>query len=142
MSPTFPDDVQAVVDVASRLGTPIRHVAAVGLVGSYARGTARPASDVDLIVLTGSPEALLRSDDWFHLFDPAAELVRVEDFGAIQERRLRLPRGLVVDVGIGRPSWAAVDPVDAGTRRVVSDGLAVLYDPINLLGALMLAVPS
>ncbi|WP_375490468.1 nucleotidyltransferase domain-containing protein [uncultured Jatrophihabitans sp.] len=142
MSLTLPEDVEAVVEVAVRLATAIAGVAAVGLVGSYARGAAGPTSDIDFVVLTDRPQALLESDDWFRLFDPHAELIRSEDFGAIQERRLRLPRGLVVDVGIGRPSWAAVNPVDPGTRRVVSDGLAVLYDPRDLLGGLALAVAN
>lgn len=139
---TLPEDVQAVLDVATRLGTAIDHVAAVGLVGSYARGDAGLTSDVDLVVLTDSPEALLESDDWFGLFNPHAELIRTGDFGAIQERRLRLPQGLVVETGIGRTTWAAVDPVDPGTRRVVSDGLVVLYDPHDLLSGLALAVTS
>jgi predicted nucleotidyltransferase len=34
-------------------------VAAVGLMGSHARGDARPDSDVDLVVLSSSPARLL-----------------------------------------------------------------------------------
>lgn len=139
---TLPGNVQAVLDVATRLGTRIQHIVAVGLVGSYARGAAGPTSDVDLVVLTNSPEALLESDDWFCLFDPHAKLIRTGAFGAIQERRLRLPQGLVVEIGIGRTTWAAVDLVDPGTRRVVSDGLVILYDPSDLLSGLALAVIS
>lgn len=83
---------------------------------------------------------MLESNEWFALFDPRAELVRSSDFGAIQERRLRLANQLVVEVGVAGPSWAAVGPVDVGTRRVVHDGMVALCDPDGLLDALMLAV--
>lgn len=33
-------------------------------------------------------------------------------------------------------SWAATDPVDDGTRRVITDGHRVLYDPHGALAAL------
>ena len=140
--PALPIAVQVVLDAAERLGEVVPHVVAVGLVGSYARGAGRPTSDVDLVVLTTDPAALLERPDWLAFFDPRAELIRAEDFGAIQERRLRLHDGLVVEVGIGMPPWAAVDPVDPGTRRVVSDGIVVVYDPSDLLDTLIRAMAS
>ncbi|SHH10705.1 Nucleotidyltransferase domain-containing protein [Jatrophihabitans endophyticus] len=127
---------------AARLTGTVPGVVAVGLAGSWARGTARPDSDVDLVALTDRPERLLGTHDWFAAFGPGAELVRSADFGAIQERRLRLPDGLVVEVGVGSPSWAATDPLDAGTARVVRDGFVALADPAGLLAALVAAVRS
>jgi len=53
----------------------------------------------------------------------------VQQWGAIAERRIVLPSGLEVEVGIGPLSWAQIDPVDAGTRRVVTDGCRILHDP-------------
>ena len=35
------------------------------------------------------------------------------------------------------PSWVATDPVDEGTRRVVTDGVSVVYDPKGLLARLL-----
>lgn len=140
--PDLPSGVQLVVDAARRLCWALPDVVAVALAGSWARGAGWPGSDVDLVVLTGNPVVMLESEDWFALFDPLAELVRQRDFGAIQERRLRLPSGLVVEVGIGNPSWASTDPVDHGTRRVVSDGILPLCDRLGLLRALVLTVSS
>jgi hypothetical protein len=68
------------------------------------------------------------------------ELPPIWRTGAIKERRLRQSDGLVVKLGIGTPSWAERTPVDAGTRRVASDGLVPLYDPDGLLTALAAAV--
>ncbi len=63
----LPDLVQIAIDVAKRLGANFPGVVAVGLVGSYARDTAGPTSDVDLVVLTDDPAAMLGSGDWFRL---------------------------------------------------------------------------
>jgi predicted nucleotidyltransferase len=112
-------------------------VAAVALVGSWARGAERPDSDLDLVVLTDDPAGYLERDDWVDELQPGAELVATRDWGTIVERRIRLPSGLEVEVGIGRPSWADTSPVDPGTRRVVRDGMQALYDPRGLLAALV-----
>jgi hypothetical protein len=45
-----------------------------------------------------------------------------------EERRTEV-RELLARVG----AWAATDPVDPGTRRVVRDGMSILYDPGGLL---------
>ena len=136
----LPAHVLAVLDAARMLAVEKPDVVAIALVGSWGRGAGRPDSDVDLVVLTHRPTPLLETDDWYQVFGPQAVLVRSADFGAIQERRLRLPGGLEVEIGVGSPSWADSDPVDPGTRRVVLDGLVPLYDPAHLLAGLIPAV--
>jgi hypothetical protein len=128
--------VAGVLDAAVLLG--LRYGAAgVALVGSHARLEATSGSDVDLVVLLAEPGPLLGSDDWFSLFGEGAALVRSQVFGAVEERRLRRPDGLVVEVCVGRPSWAAVDPLEPGTASVAADGLLVLWDPQGLLHRLL-----
>lgn len=114
-------------------------VRAVALAGSHASGRARPDSDVDLIVLCDEPDCLLTDRAWLAVFGEAAA-VSVEDWGAITSLRVRYVGGLEVEWGLGRPSWAAVAPLDAGTARVVAGGFRPLYDPIGLLDALLAAV--
>jgi uncharacterized protein len=138
----LPSEIRSVVAATLRLAGDKPGIVAVALVGSWARGSGRPDSDVDLVLLTTAPEELLGTDDWFTAIDPLARLIRADDFGAIQERRLRLPSGLEVEVGIGEPSWAATTPVDQGTRRVVDDGLVILHDPQSLLAGLAAVVAS
>lgn len=101
--PELPAHVAAVSQTAVKVALVAPGSVAAGLVGSWARGNARPDSHVDVVLLT--------------------------------ERRLRLASGLEVEVCIGHPSWAETDPVDAGTRRIVSDGIRVLWDPYLRLGA-------
>lgn len=140
VSPTLPEPVQVVVDGATRVARAVDSVVAIALVGSCARGTAGPGSDVDLVVLSDAPEALLEHQGWHRLLDPRPALVRSDDFGALQERRLLLSSGIVVEVGVGRTSWAATDPVDPGTHRVVREGFLIIHDPDGLLTRLVAAV--
>lgn len=89
---------------------------------------------MDLVLLTRTPSAY-DGDTW------AAGLglpvpVRTRRWGAVVERRFATPTGLEAEFAVGSPSWAATGPVDPGTRRVVSDGARVLYDPAGLLARL------
>jgi predicted nucleotidyltransferase len=113
-------------------------IRALVLVGSWARGVPRPDSDVDLIVLTDDVERYLDGDDLLQGLG-AVQVVREYNWGAIEERRLLLPSGLEVEVGIGRPSWASSGPIDEGTRQVVTAGARALHDPDGIVAALMRA---
>jgi hypothetical protein len=110
-------------------------IRALGLVGSYAYDAPRMGSDVDLIVLTMNKAVYLERSDWLATFGPLRPIA-TRHWGVLTERRVRTPSGLHVEFGIAAPSWASVTPVDEGTRRVVSDGLRILYDPRGLLGKL------
>ena len=118
--------VRALIDDVKAWATECEGVQAVVLVGSYARHAERMASDVDLTVLTDEPDRLADSE-WFETLRPGARLVRAMDWGPVRERRMRLRSGLQVELGIAPMSWASV-PLDAGTRRVLSDGHRVIYD--------------
>jgi len=115
---------------------------AVALVGSWARGAGRAGSDVDLVVLAREPGRLLSESSWFGVFGSGATLVRSGDFGVIQERRLRRPDGLEVEVGIGGLGWATAEPTDVGSLRVAREGLRVLHDPHRLLHALAMVAKN
>ncbi len=110
----------------------------VALVGSYARGTATENSDVDLMILTSERARYLENQDWLSLFGEI-ERSRNETWGAVKTIRATYKTGLEIEYNFSTPSWAAV-PVDAGTRRVVNDGLKILFDPIGILDALRNAV--
>lgn len=113
----------------------------LALVGSWARGTAGPDSDVDLVLLTNHRDRYLDDEDWTAALG-ATRVVRTEAWGQLTERRLLLENGLEVEVGITDPAWAATDPVDPGTRRVVTGGLRILHDPEGRLAALAVAATT
>jgi len=114
---------------------------AVALVGSWARGTARADSDVDIVLLTETPSAYLDDAAWAQPFG-AVEVLRTQRFGVLTERRMQLRSGLVVEFGVVTPAWASTTPLDDGTARVVADGLVALHDPGGLLSALVHAVAA
>jgi uncharacterized protein len=72
----------------------------------------------------------------------ATRIVRTKQWDSLTERRLLLPGGLELEVGIVEPSWASVVPLAPGTRRVVEEGFRILHDPHGLLEALVSAVEA
>jgi predicted nucleotidyltransferase len=136
LPPDIEDAVARVVAVAQAAPGTV----AVALVGSWARGAGCVESDLDIVVLSEKPERWLDSHDWIEKVATDAALTSAQDFGALQERRLRLPTGLEIEIGIGRPTWGSTTPMDRGTRRVASDALHALWDPSGLLRTLLAAL--
>ncbi len=91
---------------------------------------------MDVVLLTDEPARYTDAEEWVDALGGVG-LVRTQSWGAITERRFALPSGLEVEVGVGRPSWARIAPLDKGTRSVVTGGMRVLYDPDRLLAKLL-----
>ena len=92
-----------------------------------------------LVLLAEDPTAYTQHADWIHALG-AVQVVRTERHGQLTERRLALPSGLELVVGIVEPSWTSVVPLAPETRRVVENGFRILYDPHGLLQSLVAAV--
>lgn len=114
-------------------------ITALALVGSRARGTARPDSDVDLILLTAEPQTYQDDRRWLDVFGDV-ERVTEEDWGRVRSLRVVYRHGLEVEFGFSTPDWAQAAPVDPGTARVVRAGMRSLYDPAGVLQSLQAAV--
>ena len=119
----------------------------VALVGSHARGAARLDSDIDLVVLADNPEAFRTDGSWIDAIDWPSAGVKVanwgdEDYGELWSRRVWLSSGAEVEISFAPVAWASIAPLDAGTRRVISDGCRILHDPAGSLGRLYEAVQS
>jgi predicted nucleotidyltransferase len=133
------EEVEDLLDAVRRWAAERPDLRAVALVGSWARGGARADSDVDVVLLTADPAAYLRDETWLVALG-ATEVVRTRRWGPVTERRAAMVGGLEVEFGVTSPDWASTNPVDAGTRRVASDGLVAVYDPEELLAELVEAV--
>ena len=107
-------------------------IVGVALVGSHARGVARPDSDVDLVLLCADPE-LLTDTNWISEFGQVRSF-ELEDYGALQSVRVHYQDAVEVEFGIADRSWARI-PLDPGTRKVLVGGVRILYDPELLLRA-------
>jgi predicted nucleotidyltransferase len=110
------------------------------LVGSYARGTARMDSDVDLVLIVEDARALIDDTHWTQLFG-AVESWQREDYGLVQSVVAKYASGIEVEWGITDRRWLAT-PVDPGTARVVAHGARVLYDPYGLVRTFVDAVSA
>lgn len=115
-------------------------VVGVALVGSHARGVARSDSDVDLVILTLDLRPYLEDTGWLERFGTVTSC-KTEDWGPVTSLRVFFEGGLEVEFGLTTTVWAEL-PVDAGTRRVVSAGMRVLYDSEDVLGRLQQAVTA
>ena len=108
-----------------------KDVRAVALVGSYAREAATETSDVDLVIIAEKPRAYLDNTDWIRVFGKAIAQ-KVEDYGKLTSLRVWYESGLEVEYGFTTRDWAQT-PLDAGTQRVIEDGMRVLFEKEVLL---------
>jgi uncharacterized protein len=115
-------------------------IAAVALVGSHARGEARPDSDIDLVLLCEEPHAFLAHTSWIHHFG-AVERCHTEAWGWVTSLRVHYTESFEVEFGLTTLAWAGL-PVDPGTQEVVSHGMRILWDREGLLGRLWEAVSA
>jgi predicted nucleotidyltransferase len=106
-------------------------VQGIALVGSYARGAGRDDSDIDLVILTDQPHQYLEDLQWIDRFGVVGKH-QTEDYGKLISIRVWYENGPEVEYGLTTPDWAAL-PLDAGTQRVISGGMRVLFERGNLL---------
>jgi len=126
MSPAIPERVAKLILSVQGWAAARPDVLGVVLVGSHARGSAKPESDVDLVLVCDIPAALIDDADWIRAFGEP-QRVEHEDWGRVTSRRVWYAGGLEVEFGIADQGWASA-PLDAGTRRVIEDGCIVLFD--------------
>lgn len=107
-------------------------VVAAGICGSYARGQARPDSDIDFCILTADPDSLLRDRSWITGFGSDARVAgAVEDYNLVQSIRV-LYGETEAEFGVTDQAWMEL-PIDHETAGVMNDGLRILYDPAGRL---------
>jgi predicted nucleotidyltransferase len=99
---------------------------ALALVGSQARGDAKPESDVDILLLVDEPSKYLQDIEWLSLFGIIVSKA-YEDWGKVTSIRVQYASGLEVELGLTDNRWGD-DPEDSGDRGVVEDGIVVLYE--------------
>lgn len=109
-------------------------IQAVALIGSHARHTATPESNVDLIVMVSPPNIYLRHVQWTSLFGDVAR-EHLEDCGNRTSLRVWYSDGLEVEFGFVDETWVA-RPLDEDTLRIVSGGMKVMFERKPLLSLL------
>ena len=133
-------DLHLLFEAVARWASEHENVVGLALIGSHARNEARPDSDVDFSILCTNMSALVEDPGWTGEFGTVRERM-TEHYGPTCSLRVFYESGLEVEFGIADPSWASV-PLDPGTRRVISDGAQILYDPVGLFAKACEAVAT
>ena len=119
-------------------------VRAAAIMGSWARGAARPSSDLDVLAVVDVPDFWAGDNRWIqHIVTNlgfSAGRASFETYGVATSLRMFLGSDVELELTLVGPDWAAVDPLDDGTRRVVGDGMRVLVDKDGALARLQAAV--
>jgi uncharacterized protein len=147
MQPLNKERVNLILEEVTQWASNRTDIAAAALVGSWARGSARIDSDIDLMFLAANPEWFRQDEEWVNeiqwaVVDAEIDYWKDKDYSAIWSRHVYLDNETEIEFGFGFLYWASVNPVDAGTFCVVSNGCRILYDPDNLLDKLIAKVKS
>lgn len=107
-------------------GTENTNIKSIIIVGSYAKGTNKATSDIDLIIITTNKDEMLNNQNFIELFGEV-ERTQTEYYGACTSVRVWYKNGPEVEFGLVTPDWIA-QPLDKGTYRVLSDGYNIIID--------------
>jgi predicted nucleotidyltransferase len=139
------DDAQ-IDEILSRIAAWARSradILGLALVGSWARGTARYDSDIDLVILVSEPEKFRADVHWLAEIEwTDRDITAWHDaqYGSAWSRHVELWPDREIELTFCAPSWAATNPIDPGTIQVVSGGCRILVDKAELLKNLMAAL--
>ena len=101
-------------------------VESIIVVGSYARGTYKETSDIDLVIITSKKNEILKNQNFIKLFGDVKKS-QIEYYGACTSIRAWYKDGKEVEFGIVNPTWIE-KPLDKGTNKVLNDGFKVIID--------------
>jgi uncharacterized protein len=117
---------------------------ALGLAGSWARGTARSDSDLDLLILADDPEKYRSDQRWlYHITLPKPfRIVSYwgTSYGAVWSCHTLLKPAATLELTFAAIEWSSTNPIDEGTRRVVNDGFHVIIDKDRRLQRIVEAI--
>lgn len=102
------------------------HIESVIIVGSYARGTNKKSSDLDIVIITSNKTEMITNQDFIQGFGEVTQK-QTEYYGACTSIRVWYKNGQEVEFGIVEPSWIE-KPLDSGTNKVLSDGYRIILD--------------
>lgn len=119
-------------------------IEAAAIVGSWARGNPGVDSDLDFMILSAEWRRFIACVKWVNGL-PWSELqmmpalASVEDHGAARSVRICFGSGEEVEFCFSGPEWANMNPIDIGTRGVVTSGFRTLVDKRGRMRSLVAA---
>jgi uncharacterized protein len=136
-------DVNAITTAVANWAIEQHDIRAMAMLGSWVRGTPRPTSDLDLLLLSDVASDYQRCRRWLTEIDfqNAGFRLRCSEsaiYGVVWSQHVHLLPA--AEVELITCSWASTDPIDNGTRLVLQDALQIILDRDELLTKLVVAV--
>jgi ribosomal protein S9 len=102
-----------------------------GQLDAFIHGLARAL--VDIIILSTNPQQYIEHDEWISEFGEV-EKKENETWGNVFTKRVFYEKG-EVEFNFSTPEWA--NPKDEAVKRIVTDGIKILYDPKDIFSELV-----
>lgn len=115
---------------------------ALAVCGSWARGNPRPDSDLDMLIVAEDAAQWRDEHNWVSrlAYKQARFAYRshtTATYGDVWSAHIRLEPDAELELTFASTAWACVDPVDPGTRKVVSDSFKIVVDKDGRLARLV-----
>jgi arginyl-tRNA--protein-N-Asp/Glu arginylyltransferase len=114
-------------------------IAAIAMFGSQAHGTARPDSDIDVLILTPDIQKHFEDNHYARCFGSFRYARREKWFSGETLRSFFRQENGQIEYNFATPDWADL-PANAEARRIVKDGIKILHDPHGILEKLQKSV--
>ena len=140
-------EAQSLINFVSEIVTEREDFRAAALCGSWARGNARDLSDLDIVIIAREPNQLRCKPSWivelpFGRAGFRYVKHRTATYGAVWSAHVELEPRAELELSIAGKTWAALDPIDPGTRYVITDAFKILVDKDGSLGRLSWATAN
>lgn len=116
-------------------------IVGIAMFGSQIHGTARPDSDIDVLVLTPDISKHFENDSFVSGFGRFRYARREKWFSGETIRSFFREENGQIEYNFVNPEWADL-PVNDEARRIIKDGMKILHDPHGILEKLQKAVLS
>jgi len=135
------EKLEDILNLLARFAEADPEILAMALCGSWARGTARDDSDIDLSIIV-KDKIRFKDIKWlktigFEKINDKLEHYIDKTYGRVWSRHVFLKSGTEIEFSFADESWADCENPDTGTVKVVSDGYRIMYDPFNILQRLI-----
>ena len=114
-----------------RWATKRKDIRAAALMGSYAREELDKDSDVDLVIITETPQKYMTDTEWIRVFGKVITK-NVEEYEKITSLRIWYESGLEIEFGFTNREWIQTMTREE-LKQIKADGLRVLFEKEKLL---------
>ncbi len=136
------EKIDALLTQIGRWATARADISALMLFGSWARGEATAASDVDIKIICDLPGDYRSGDDWLQDINWAGAGFsilswKMDDFGDHLRQMVCLDPELELEFSFSTPDWCDTEAIATGTAKVMGKGTHIQYDRDGLLTKLV-----